>query len=316
MTWSELDAALRANDSFLISSHVNPDGDCIGSQLAVMWYLQTLGKRVCVYNTDPVPTKFAWLHGADRIGTRRPEGPFDVVMLLDSSNPDRLGWSGSTAMGRTVINIDHHRDNTRFGDINIVEPTAATAEILYGLFGEGGVTYPAHVAEALYAAIMTDTGGFRFSNTTSAVLRICADLVDRGADCAAIYEKVYASSSEGGMQLHARVWPTLKFHLDGRVCTLELPLDLIQRLGATYGDSEGMADLTIMGARVQVGMFVKHTERQTHFSLRSKNHVDVGRIARRVPGGGGHVNAAGCTMDEPLAEALPKMLAIIGEELG
>jgi len=315
MIWPELDGVLRAAGSLLITTHVNPDGDCIGSQLALRWYLQSLGKRVYVYDHDPVPPKLAFLRGSESISTQRPAGPFDVLVVLDCSNPDRLGWEGALGMAPAVVNIDHHRDNTNFGTLNIVQPRSATAEILCALFAEGDVAYPPPVAEALYAAILTDTGGFRFSNTTPAVLSICGELAQRGADPARCYERIYASASHAGMRLLAAVWPTLAFHLDGRLCTMELPLRLIGELGATYGDAEGMADLTIMAAEVALGMFIKHTERQTHFSLRSRNSdVDVGRIARRVKGGG-HVNAAGCTMDEPIAAALPRMLAIIEQEL-
>jgi phosphoesterase RecJ-like protein len=317
MTWPDLDAILRGNTSFLITTHVNPDGDCIGSQLAVLWYLESLGKQVTVFDRDPVPGKFAFLQNSGRIITEQPAGPFDVLIVLDCSNPDRLGWEGSGRVARHIVNIDHHRDNTNFGALNIVLPRAATAEILCGLFAEGAVDYPTHVAEALYAAILTDTGGFRFSNTSAAVLRVCAGLAERGADCAGIYERVYAFSSQAGMRLHAAMWPSLAFHAGGRICTMELPLRLIEELGATYGDAEGMADLTIMAEGVQVGVFVKHTDRLTHFSLRSKsNDIDVGSIARMVKGGGGHVNAAGCTMEEPVDTARPRMLAIIERELG
>ncbi len=316
MTWSELDAILRNHDRFLLSSHVNPDGDCIGSQLAVAWYLESIGKQVTVYNCDTVPYKFALLRGSERITRERPDGPFDVLIVLDSSNPTRLGWEGCEQSAPVIVNIDHHHDNTSFGTYNLVEPASATGQILYRLFEEGGVRYPPFVAEALYAAIMTDTGGFRFSNTTAEVLHICADLADRGADPALIYEKVYASNTLNGMRLHASIWNTLAFHLDGRVCTMELPLGLIDELGATYGDSEGMADLTLMAADVLVGVFIKHTDTLTHFSLRSKNHIDVGRMARRIAGGGGHTNAAGCTIERPINEAFPEMLRIIREELG
>ena len=316
MTWSELDAVVRANNSFLISSHVNPDGDCIGSQLAVAWYLESQGKNVAVYNCDPVPAKFAFLQGTDRISTTRPEGTFDVLIVLDSSNLSRLGWDGAEGVAPVTVNIDHHRDNTSFGDVNIVRDASATGQILFRLFEEGGVEYPDHVTEALYAAIMTDTGGFRFSNTTADVLHICGALADKGADPSRLYEKACASTTRNGMRLHAAIWPTLSFHLDGRVCSMELPLGLVEEVGATYGDSEGLADLTVMATDVLVGMFIKHTENLTHFSLRSKNHIDVGKMARRVKGGGGHVNAAGCTIHEPIAMALPKMLTIVEEELG
>jgi bifunctional oligoribonuclease and PAP phosphatase NrnA len=315
MTWPDLDAILTAGTSFLISSHANPDGDCVGSQLAMDWLLRSKGKEVVIYSRDPVPSKLLFLSGADRIVTVRPERTFDVLVVMDSSNLKRLGWEGAERIAPTIVNIDHHRDNTLFGTYNIVRPAAATGQILCELFAKEHIEYPLCVVEALYTAILTDTGGFRFSNTNGSVLRTCADLADRGADPAAVYERAYASCSRNGMRLHAAVWPTLAFHLGGKVCTMDLPLRLIDELGATYGDSEGMADLTVMAADVQVGVFIKHTDRETHFSLRSKGNINVGRIARGVPGGGGHINAAGCTLPEPMPSALSRMLAIIEKEL-
>lgn len=236
-------------------------------------------------------------------------------MVVDASNLQRLGWDAPGNNAPVIINIDHHHDNTRFGHCNVVRSAAATAQILFDLFEEGAVVYPQHVAEALYLAIMTDTGGFRFSNTNASVLQVCATLAQRGADPAKVYECAYASSTRNGMQLFASIWPSLAFHLDGRVCTLELPIERIAQFGATYGDSEGMADLTITVENVQVGVFIKHSSSQTHFSLRSKSAIDVGSMARKVAGGGGHINAAGCTMDLPRDEALPRMLDIIRTEL-
>ncbi len=316
MSWTEFHSLVSRNNSFLVCSHASPDGDCVGSQIAMAWYLESQGKQVAFHNVDPVPYKFAFLAGADRLTAVRPQSAFDVLVVLDASNPDRLGWSDALSAAGTVVNIDHHRDNTRFGTYNRVESASATGQILFGMFEEGAISYPQHVAEALYAAIVSDTGGFRFSNTTSAVLQVCAVLAARGADPAAIYERVFASTTRNGMRLHAAIWPTLEFHLEGRVCSMSLPLALIDELGATYGDSEGMADLTIMAEEVLVGIFIKHTPEQTHFSLRSRNHIDVGSIARQVKGGGGHVNAAGCTIELPVAAAVPRLLQIIRRELG
>jgi bifunctional oligoribonuclease and PAP phosphatase NrnA len=294
---------------------MSPDGDCVGSQLAMAWYLESQGKVVRFQNVDPVPYKFAFLQGVERLTVTQTDPACDVLVVLDASNPDRLGWQGAASVAPTVINIDHHHDNTRFGTYNLVNHAAATGQILYGLFEDGGVHYPQPVAESLYAAIMSDTGGFRFSNTDGEVLRVCGSLASRGADPSRIYERVFASTTRNGMRLHASIWPTLAFHCDGRVCTMSLPLALIDTLGATYGDTEGMADLTIMAEEVLVGMFIKYTDTQTHFSLRSRTSIDVGSIARRVTGGGGHINAAGCTMHAPMAEAVPKMLAIVEQEL-
>jgi bifunctional oligoribonuclease and PAP phosphatase NrnA len=316
MIWSELDAILEANSSFLISSHVGLDGDCIGSQLAMYWYLSSQGKRVVVFDNDVLPEKFRFLAGSGTLTTARPAGPFDVLIVLDCSNPGRLGWERIGDMSPVVVNIDHHRDNVLFGTLNIVKKeAAATGQVLYEYFTHKKLAYPAHVAEALYAAVMTDTGAFRFSNTNGGILRICADLCDRGADPAKIYDKVYASFSSNGLLLQSRIWSTMTFYHHGAICCMEMPYGLIKELGAAYGDSEGMADLTIMGADVEVGMLIKYDEKQTHFSLRSKGRVDVGRIAQSVEGGGGHSCAAGCTMTLPFAKAKPKMLSIIEKAL-
>ncbi len=316
MTWPELDAAIASNTTFLLSSHEGLDGDSIGSQLAVYWYLTSLSKRVTVYNNDALPDKFKFLTNGGVLANRRPRGPFDVCVVLDCSNPARLGWEQLSDMGSYIVNIDHHRDNVLFGSLNIVKKDgAATGQIIYDYLTYKKVAYPPHVAEALYAAVMTDTGAFRFSNTTGTILRMCADLCDRGADPSRIYDKVYASFSPGGLLLQSRIWSTLAFYHGGAICSMEMPYSLIEELGATYGDSEGMADFTIMGAGVEVGMLIKYDEKETHFSLRSKGRVDVGRIAAGVRGGGGHQGAAGCTMTLPCKEAKARMLDIITREL-
>jgi bifunctional oligoribonuclease and PAP phosphatase NrnA len=315
-SWTELDSVFERATSFLISSHVGIDGDCIGSQLAMYWYLTSLGKRAVLFNQDPLPKKFSFLTNGGILSAERPSGPFDVAVVLDCSNPDRLGWTGLRDLCSYVINIDHHRDNALFGDVNIVSGnSAATGQIIYDFFTAGRIEYPPHVAESLYTAVMTDTGAFRFSNTNGTILRMCADLCDRGADCSGIYEMVYASFSSVGLMLQSRIWSTLTFYLGGAVCSMEMPYSLINELGATYGDSEGMADCTVIGSDVEVGMLIKYNDMETHFSLRSKGRIDVGKIAQCVQGGGGHSSAAGCTMAMPYAQAKAAMLDIIAREL-
>lgn len=316
MIWTELNSIIEKNHSFLISSHLSLDGDCVGSELAAHWYLQSLGKRSVIYNHDPLPHKFNFLDTGNVVGCLRPEEKFDVMLVLDCSNPARLGWEDYRDMAPVSVNIDHHRDNTRFADLNIVEKdSAATAMLLYRFFSDTGIDFPVSVAEALYAAIMTDTGGFRFSNTNAEVLSVCADLATRGARCSFIYQKAYDSHTPNGLLLWSRIWSTLGFDLDGKVCSMNLPLDLVQELGATYSDTEGMADFTVLAEGVEVGMFIKHRENEAHFSLRSRGKVDVGRIAQKIKGGGGHGSAAGCTIPLPYAQAKAQMLQTIAAEL-
>lgn len=317
MIWNELRALIDANQSFLISSHMSMDGDSVGSQLSFYWYLNSLGKKVTLFNHDPVPAKFRFLNNSQLITTDKPDMTFDVLAILDASNQSRLGWwDGNESIAKRIINIDHHRDNTKFGEINIVETgAAATGEIMYDFLVDSKCVFPSHVAESLYTAIMSDTGGFRFSNTNSRVLRICADLIDRGAECSKIYKKAYSSHSRHALLLQSKIWSSLRFLLDGKVCCMEMPISVLAELGAQYSDSEGMADNTTTAEGVEVGMLTKYSDTETHFSLRSKGAVDVGKVAQKIPGGGGHSSAAGCTVLLPYDQALAYMLQIIEEEL-
>ena len=320
MIWTPLSNAIDAHSSFLISSHQSLDGDCVGSQLAFAWYLKSKGKRVTCYCVDPLPQKFAFLNGAGIITPNKPEGMFDALVILDCSNIKRLGWEGleTEAVARTIINIDHHRDNTNFGTdgLNFVDAKAAAAGIvIFDFFKACGVNIPLHVAEQLYVAVMTDTGSFQFSNTSGRALRVCAELAEIGVDCSGIYEKVYASHSQAALVLHSRVWSTLSFHLGGKVCSMDMPMGILDEIGAIYSDSEGLADNTITGIGVEVGIMTKHTPEETHFSLRSKGKIDVGALAKREWGGGGHACAAGCTLKLPYNKAMPQMLEVLEQEL-
>jgi phosphoesterase RecJ-like protein len=318
MNWIPLNKAIDANASFLLSSHLSLDGDCVGSQLAFMWYLKSKGKKAVCYCADPLPQKLAFLKDSELISQTRPQETFDALVILDCSNIKRLGWEGQESIAKSIINIDHHRDNTNFGSegLNFVDGKASAAgEIIFSFFKESGVEIPAHAAAALYAAVMTDTGGFRFANTSGRVLRVCAELAELGADCSDIYERVYSSHTPQGLALLSRIWSTLKFHLGGKVCSMDMPMSILDEIGAKYSDSEGMADNTVTAAGVEVGVMTKHTPEETHFSLRSKGKVDVGRLAKTVSGGGGHSCAAGCTMKLPYDEAMARMLAMLDEEL-
>jgi phosphoesterase RecJ-like protein len=317
MTWSDLRGFMEGHSSFLISSHLSLDGDCVGSELAFHWYCTSLGKKSVIYNHDPVPAKFAFLRDSGRLGTEKPlPGGFDALVVLDCSNPARLGWDTAPYAAIPSVNIDHHRDNSLFGTVNLVDAGAsATGAIMYRFFTDERISFPPHVAEALYAAILTDTGGFRFPNTTAGILRICADLAGKGADPSRVYEKIYASHSGTALLLQSRVWSTLKFYLEGRVCCMEMPLALLDELHAHYSDSEGLADCTITGSDVEVGILMKYSGTETHFSLRSKGAVDVGRIAQKIKGGGGHSSAAGCTIQLPRDAALEQMLSIVNQEI-
>ncbi|MDR2728176.1 MAG: DHH family phosphoesterase, partial [Chitinispirillales bacterium] len=291
---------------------------CVGSQLAFLWYLKSIGKKAECFCFDPLPQKFAFLENSGLIRTELPKEKFDVLMILDCSSVSRLGWDVENSGIGTIINIDHHRDNTNFGsgELNFVDPAAAAAgEIIFSFFNECNINFPPAVAEALYTAILTDTGGFRFSNTNSNVLNVCAQLAGKGADCAGIYDKVYSSHTPQALVLQSRIWSSLTFYFDGKICCMDMPMSILKEIGAQYSDSEGMADNTITAIGAEVGIMTKHTNEETHFSLRSRGKVDVGRVAQKIPGGGGHCCAAGCTIKLPYKEAMELMLAILAKEL-
>lgn len=314
MNWNDIAHICHHNTTFLISSHVSMDGDSVGSQLAVYWYLRSLGKHVEIWDKDPVPRKFSFLGDVEVIHQGPiPQKSYDVFIILDCSSMARVGYDvRSLPEVRHIVNIDHHQDNKQFGDVNVVWTTsAATGELVYSFFESQGIDFPLHVAQALYTAIMTDTGGFRFSNTTARVFRICADLVERGVEGNEVYRRLFDSHTREGLILWSRVWSTLRYHFAGKVCTIELPLHLVDELGAMPCDTEGIADYTVMANGVEIGMFIKYNDHETHFSLRSRGHVDVGAIAQKVAGGGGHASAAGCTIPQPWLRAKEEMFSII-----
>lgn len=317
MTYSSLFDCIKQNHSFCITAHRSPDADSVGSQLAMYWYLTSLGKEVVVYNSDPLPLKFSFLENADKFTSVEPRQKFDVLVVLDSSNLSRIGWDAAPSFADTVIDIDHHRDNSRFGDVSIVDASAAaTCQILYGIFRDAGIGIPASVADALYAGILADTGGFQFENTTCTVLRDAAELIDLGASNYTVYKELFSSLSVQGMKIRAEIWSSLEYYADGRIGVMYLDESRLEELGADKGDTEGMSDMAATGRGVEVGMLIKKSKQGIHFSLRSSGRIDVGSLAAVFPGGGGHSCAAGCTTTEMgVDEAREFMLSRVIEVL-
>ncbi len=297
MIWNDLTKLINENQTFCISSHVSHDADNVGSQLAFYWYLSSLGKDVAIYNLDELPKKFHFFKNSDKIKNVEPQGKLDVIAVLDSSNMGRTNWDGIESKANKFIDIDHHRDNSRFGTVNAVDTTAAaTCQIVYRFFVENDIDFPDYVAEALYGGILADTGGFQFNNTSSDVLRAAADLVDRGANLTRAYKELFATYSIGGLKLRSAIWSTLEFFGDHKIGVVSMERNMIDTFGADRGDTEGMSDLTLTAEGVEVGLFAKYNDEEVRFSLRSAGRVDVGNIAASVAGGGGHSCAAGCSI--------------------
>ncbi len=315
-TQAAVAAALRGHQSFALLSHVRPDGDAIGCQVALAASLAALGKRVVCLNEDGLPDNLAFLHGAERIA--RPHGPVDVevAVALDTATRPRLGQAvlDAVASANLLINIDHHVSNNCFGDLNLVDPTSpATGAMLYELLVAEGLALPPAARDALYVAISTDTGSFQYPSTTARTHEIAADLVRRGLEVGRINSLTYDSHPLRRLTLMRALLDTLELRCDGRIADWRLTAATRRELGVQPEDSEGLID-TIRAIRGVVAalFFEELDDGRVRVSMRSKDRrVDVCRVAQRF-GGGGHPLAAGIRMPGPLADARAAVLDEVG----
>ena len=318
MIWTELNKIIAENHSFLISSHENQDGDSVGAQLALYKYLKTLKKDVSIFNKDKVPQKFHFFEDCGAISDVLPKRKFDVLALLDCSNPQRCGIENiETEFADKIINIDHHRDNPMFGDVNCVDiNSAATCRILYDFFTENKISYGGEIADYLLGGIMTDTGGFQFNNDSGELYLVANDLINHGADNKMLFKKLFASNTIAALKIRAKVWETLTFYANNRISVISMPKSLISDFGADNSATEGMSNAVLGGEGIEVGIFVRYDDNETHFSLRSSGRIDVGEIAATCDVGGGHKFAAGATTKNiQWEQALEDLIEKIEEKL-
>ncbi|GAB4234265.1 MAG: bifunctional oligoribonuclease/PAP phosphatase NrnA [Acidobacteriota bacterium] len=311
----EVAAFLLQPRRILITSHERPDGDSIGSQLAMAEALEQLGKEVAVVNKDPMPPNYRRLPGASRIRLApRVEGRFDALLILECNNLERSGVAGLE--GIPAVNIDHHPVNDHYGVLNWIDPeAAAVAEMLLELLKRMPVRITPTIAANLYAGILTDTGSFQFNNTRPATFRAAADLVEAGADPAWVAEEVLLSQSEARLRLIARLIDTMGFDSTRQIAWILLTRKMLEETGAQANDTEGLVNypLSVEGVRI-CAFFREETENRYRVSLRSKGELDVGRVAREL-GGGGHRNAAGLTLEGPFEEARDRLVRALQQLL-
>jgi bifunctional oligoribonuclease and PAP phosphatase NrnA len=293
---------IRQGNRFLLTSHVNPDGDAIGSELGLARLLRRLGKGAVVWNLDPMPAIYRPLPGSDRVhsGAEPPAGfpeKFDGCVVLECPSPDRTGLEQHLA-ALPVINIDHHLGNQHYGAVNWVDSAApAVGEMVYRLAQALKVALEPETASCLYLTLVTDTGGFRFSNATPAAFEAAASLVREGAHPEQVAQWLYESQPVSVVRLLGEMLRTLALHHGGRIATVRLDPAMFARAGASPGDSEGLIDQPRSIAGVDAVALVRLRDDGTFkVSLRSRGEVDVEKIARHH-GGGGHRNAAGFSLD-------------------
>jgi phosphoesterase RecJ-like protein len=314
----ELLRTIRGGNRFLLTSHVNPDGDAIGSELGLARLLRGMGKGAVVWNLDATPTVYQALPGADRIhtGEEPPTGwpdKFDAVIVLECPSPDRSGLEGQLET-RPLVNIDHHLGNQHYGAVNWVDAAApAVGEMVYRLAQTMKVPLDVETANDLYLTLVTDTGGFRFANATAGAFEAAAALVREGAQVDQVARWLYESQPLATLRLLAEMVATLELHADGRVAAARLRPEMYQRAGATHGDAEGLIDHVRSLAGVEAVLLARDLDGGgLKVSLRSRGEVDVERIARQY-GGGGHKNAAGFTVNEDVDGVLARTVEALEE---
>ena len=300
-TVNEIRDAILARRRFLITSHARPDGDSIGSQMAMAFALEALGKEVRLVNSDPAPEHYLDFPGVERIEIARHllERDADALIVMESSDLNRTGVAGLE--GRFTINIDHHQGNTAYGDLNwLDESAAACGELVFELIGSLGIPLTVEIATHIYLAILTDTGSFHHSNITPKTFDICRQTVAAGVNPAAMARRVFDSNSFGKLKLIGALLAQMDLLDDGRLAVMYLDDNIMNATGTTYNDTEGLINLPLTAREIQAVVFFKMVaDGDMHVSMRSKYDVDVRAIAARH-GGGGHKNAAGFKVKGPL----------------
>lgn len=312
--------ALRAGTRFLVTSHVSPDGDAVGSLLGIAHLLRAMGKSdvMCTLEDD-VPRVYTWLDGSDAIV--KPEtvrDSFDTAILIDAHAADRSGKAAAllAKAGRFIV-IDHHLVEQADGDLRWIDPTyAAAGEMVYDLFQRAGAPLTKPAAECIYTAQTTDTGSFRYSNTTARSHRIAAGLMDAGINIRAITERVIDTMSRGKYGLLQRVLGRITFLANGTVAYADIFSDDLAETGALPEDTDGLINYlrNIEGVRLAM-IFREAKDGKTKVSFRTQPELNAAEICRAF-GGGGHAVAAGATLEAPIEGARKKVLAHLRSHTG
>lgn len=307
--------ALRERQSFILTSHARPDGDAIGSQMALAFALDAIGKTVRLVDRDAAPVPYRDFPGMDRIELApRVEGAADAVVLLECSTPNRTEVAGLDAY--PMINIDHHLGNTMYGVVNWFDASAAACgEMVAEIIDALEVPWTREIAAHLYLALSTDTGSFRFGPVTGRTFEICRRIAETGLDLPTLSRQIFDSYSLGRVRLMGALLSRMELHCDDRLALLIFDDDLLSANGASIDDTEGLVNVPL-GAReiLAVALFKRQNGNGYRMSLRSKGKVDVRQVAMQFDGGG-HRNAAGCTIEGDFDEAKRRLIDAIGKAL-
>jgi phosphoesterase RecJ-like protein len=303
-------AAIRGARRIVLATHVNPDGDAIGSLCGLALVCERLGKSATRVSVDGVPEFYVELPSAERVVCSVPDIPFDLGIGLDADGSDRLGSAEATILAcPTVIDLDHHTGPDRYGDIQFIDSTAAaTGELVFDLARELGVPLDREIADCLMMALVTDTGAFRFPSVKPRTLRIAAELVEAGAHPAPMAERVYGQRSPGATRLFGRALEKMEILPGGRVFWSALSQTDFRETGAREDETDGIINelRAVRGAELAM-LLREEPDGQVRVSFRACEGVDAASLAGRF-GGGGHRAASGATLPGPLPEAIRRVL--------
>ncbi|HZK83366.1 MAG TPA: bifunctional oligoribonuclease/PAP phosphatase NrnA [Desulfosporosinus sp.] len=316
-TPEEMIEVLRKAPKVALFSHISPDGDCLGSMLAMGLALEKMGKEVSFYNPDPVPSYLAFLPGSYRVKQELPSPQPKVLLFVDCTDLGRVNMSRSEISGdSTVLNLDHHISNLFFGDFNWVDAQAsAVGEVALALIKQLGVELDIDIATNLYTAIVTDSGCFQYSNTTAQTHRSTADLLDLGVDLSRIHHSIFDQKPLAQSKLLQCALAGLEILADGQLAIMSLSTEDFQKSGAEQELSEGLVNQARSIAGVEVAVLLKEVgPEEIKVGLRSNLWLNVNEIAVLF-GGGGHQRAAGCTLRMLMTEAKQSITTAIEEAL-
>lgn len=308
---SQVVEVIESKRTFAITSHVRPDGDSLGSSLGLYWLLRALDKDVEVIMRDPVPHAYQQLPGAKQVRvTPTVDRPYQAVFVIECSDITRPGLADLEK--QFVVNIDHHSTTALFGTVNWIDSTAsAVGEMIYNLCKATGVRVTKEIAECVYTALITDTGSFHYSNTTERTFKVASELVRTGVKPAKTAEAVFASYPWSRIQLLGEVLSTAKRDESGHVACMRQSLDMQERACASDEDTDGFVNYPLTVGEVEAVALLKECAPGVYrTSLRSKGDVNVARVAEKF-GGGGHRNAAGCTLQGQWEEVEEEIVSLL-----
>ncbi|MFA6549113.1 MAG: bifunctional oligoribonuclease/PAP phosphatase NrnA [Candidatus Margulisiibacteriota bacterium] len=313
---SQIKKAVKRARSALVIAHIDPDGDSIGSMLAFGFILERMGLTVNFYSQDGVPKIYHFLPGADRIKNKLdPNQRYDIIAALDSSDVKRLGEKlPSLEIGKIIINIDHHPDNTGYGDINYVEKCSSTAELIYRLAKELKTHIDLSIAENLYVALITDTGNFRYENTSIETFKMAADLLKAGINTHEITTRIYDTKTIASIRIQGAALSSLEISPDRKAAWVVITRELMEKLGAKSEDLIGLVDRVRSIEGVEVAILFREEKNEIKINFRSKDRVNVSDVAKHF-GGGGHIRAAGAVVPGNMPDVKTKVTTEVAKYL-